>query len=585
MTKTATDLVEVLFREGKVRREQLEEARHLLQSAGTRLEDALVRLGYVSARDIAEGLAELHDVPFLDLTGLTIPPRVLELMPESVARENVVLPLAMSRGALWVVVSDPGDRETLQKLEFILNQDIQVAVAVREQIVEAINRHYGQTETESVDSMLAEFTDTAIGFTDTGGELVLALEQKEDEKPAPRMRAAIPGATDALVRHKGKRPGGSPLVERRATVRYYQRMSPERMFPLLVVLSKKAVQEIVKRGVSQTEGEKFRVALDSVVEVEPVLPGCGCFPPREQVVIREDTITTTFWVVPHVLGRIMHARVLVRQDGRVLAEIPLEMCVAKQSLTLLLGGLSLLLPFLLMLLKHYHLDFESQIDDGFGLYAQAGNWALRSLSPELLTGALLLAAAAAYFWLRPRKRDVFWDVAAVAPEQPADQHGQVSVTRDPEEDSAAPPRLDTAAEHQATLLACAERHFAAGQHAQALPYYESGLALGPARYIVYHHAALAAHKAHHTDRALAILQEAAARLSPNEIGGGLWYNLACFATRLGRLDDAMHYLNQAIDRGCTDPDKFRHDPDLEPLRWRADFKGLMAELRQHRSMR
>src|SRR5207302_1486436 len=31
----------------------------------------------------------------------------------------------------------------------------------------AINRHYGQSETESVDSMLAEFTDTAIDFTET----------------------------------------------------------------------------------------------------------------------------------------------------------------------------------------------------------------------------------------------------------------------------------------------------------------------------------------------------------------------------------------------------------------------------------
>src|SRR5207249_3274277 len=32
-----------------------------------------------------------------------------------------------------------------------------------------INRHYGRTETESVDSMLTEFTDTAIGFTRTDG--------------------------------------------------------------------------------------------------------------------------------------------------------------------------------------------------------------------------------------------------------------------------------------------------------------------------------------------------------------------------------------------------------------------------------
>src|ERR1700730_2500153 len=64
-------------------------------------------------------------------------------------------------------MSDPSDFDTVQKLQFILNKDIHPVLAPREQIVEAINRHYGQTETESVDSMLADFTDTAIDFTET----------------------------------------------------------------------------------------------------------------------------------------------------------------------------------------------------------------------------------------------------------------------------------------------------------------------------------------------------------------------------------------------------------------------------------
>src|SRR5581483_9439078 len=81
-----------------------------------------------------------------------------------------VLPLAQENGALKIIMSDPSDFDTVQKLQFILNKDIQPVLAPREQIVEAINRHYGQSETESVDSMLAEFTDTAIDFTETEGQ-------------------------------------------------------------------------------------------------------------------------------------------------------------------------------------------------------------------------------------------------------------------------------------------------------------------------------------------------------------------------------------------------------------------------------
>src|SRR5262249_36953618 len=52
--------------------------------------------------------------------------------------------------------------------------------AAREQMVEAINRHYGQTETESVDSMLQEFTDTQIDFTETEATANLAAADDSD---------------------------------------------------------------------------------------------------------------------------------------------------------------------------------------------------------------------------------------------------------------------------------------------------------------------------------------------------------------------------------------------------------------------
>ena len=57
--------------------------------------------------------------------------------------------------------------ETIEKLRFILNRRVETALAPRESILEAINRYYGQVEGESADSMLQEFTDTAIDFTET----------------------------------------------------------------------------------------------------------------------------------------------------------------------------------------------------------------------------------------------------------------------------------------------------------------------------------------------------------------------------------------------------------------------------------
>ena len=110
--------------------------------------------------------AEQHGLPFVELREIEIPASVIELVPESLARENIVMPLSQESGSIRVIMHDPLDFETIDKLRFVLNREIEVSLAPKDSIVEAINKYYGSTttETESVDSMLQEFTDTAIDF-------------------------------------------------------------------------------------------------------------------------------------------------------------------------------------------------------------------------------------------------------------------------------------------------------------------------------------------------------------------------------------------------------------------------------------
>ncbi|MFO0930822.1 MAG: ATPase, T2SS/T4P/T4SS family [Gemmataceae bacterium] len=167
MAKARGDFTDVLVRKQILGSDQLDEARGVAQQTGAKLADTLVKLGYANNDQVMAAVAEFNGIQFISLTDVTIPPAVVELVPESVARENVVIPYTQDGPVLKIIMSDPSDLATMQKLEFILNKQITPMLAPKEQIVEAINRHYGQSETESVDSMLAEFTDTAIDFTET----------------------------------------------------------------------------------------------------------------------------------------------------------------------------------------------------------------------------------------------------------------------------------------------------------------------------------------------------------------------------------------------------------------------------------
>ncbi|MBX7073421.1 MAG: GspE/PulE family protein [Pirellulales bacterium] len=186
MATSMTNFTDILIRQKVISADQLAEAEQMARSSRSSVGDALVRLGYATGDEVMRAMARSHGLDFVNLSEVVIPPSVVELVPESIARENAVLPMAEEDGAIKVIVSDPLDYDTQEKLRFILNREVKIALAPRENILEAINRYYGQTDGESADSMLQEFTDTAIDFTET--ETQAAGDDDSDESAAPIVR-------------------------------------------------------------------------------------------------------------------------------------------------------------------------------------------------------------------------------------------------------------------------------------------------------------------------------------------------------------------------------------------------------------
>ena len=167
MASQPSDYVNVLLKRSLVSPDQVTEAEALSNNNNLPLGEALVSLNYVTSEDVCRAMAEHYALDFINLSEIKIPESIVELVPETIARENVTIPLSEEGDALRVILADPMDVETVEKLRFILNRQIQIALAPRSNILEAINRSYGQFDGESADSMLQEFTDTAIDFTET----------------------------------------------------------------------------------------------------------------------------------------------------------------------------------------------------------------------------------------------------------------------------------------------------------------------------------------------------------------------------------------------------------------------------------
>jgi len=187
MSQAMQDFTDLLLKNGTISLDQLSEAEEVAKRTKADVGDVLVQMEYATPEEVAKAMADFHKIPFVDLRQERIPEAVIELVPESVARENTILPYSDDDGALRILIADPFDLETIEKLRFILNRKIETALAPKSAILGAINQYYGQVEGESADSMLQEFTDTAIDFTETSDESD-AMDETVDDSSAPVIR-------------------------------------------------------------------------------------------------------------------------------------------------------------------------------------------------------------------------------------------------------------------------------------------------------------------------------------------------------------------------------------------------------------
>ncbi|QDV67911.1 Type II/IV secretion system protein [Rosistilla carotiformis] len=179
------NFTDLLLQRGIVSIDQLNEALQISRDSGLHISEALDKLGYATPEESTKALADFHKLEYINLSEVRIDETVIELVPESVARENNVLPIGGDENVLKVLISDPFDLETVEKLRFILNRKVETALAPKTSIQEAINRYYGQVEGESADSMLQEFTDTAIDFTETEEDSGGDVDEIFDEASPP----------------------------------------------------------------------------------------------------------------------------------------------------------------------------------------------------------------------------------------------------------------------------------------------------------------------------------------------------------------------------------------------------------------
>ncbi|MDA0283184.1 MAG: ATPase, T2SS/T4P/T4SS family [Planctomycetota bacterium] len=123
------------------------------QSPGEVIGQVAVRMGMVTPAQVTEALAEQWGMPVINLAETNVPSKVLELVPQTMAELYKIMPISLKNDVLTVAMADPQNVGALDDLRNFLGYDVRGAVSSPDEVEQAIERYYADTE-DSIEDVL-----------------------------------------------------------------------------------------------------------------------------------------------------------------------------------------------------------------------------------------------------------------------------------------------------------------------------------------------------------------------------------------------------------------------------------------------
>jgi type IV pilus assembly protein PilB len=167
-------LGDLLCSAGLITEADLQKAIEEQKQTGKRMGVTLIELNLVTEFDIANTLASQLGIQYISLESTPIEPEAVEIVPESLARKYLCVPIRVDKRHLSVAMVDPLDYECIKDIRFNTSLEVKPLISTRKEILKAIEQHYHLEE--SVENIVEETADV---FKDSSLEIVPVISQAE----------------------------------------------------------------------------------------------------------------------------------------------------------------------------------------------------------------------------------------------------------------------------------------------------------------------------------------------------------------------------------------------------------------------
>ena len=184
----AIRLGDLLVNKGLITAKQLDDALQEQKLSGNKLGTSLVKLGFMTEKQLVSFLSKHYGVPAIDLSEVEVDPEAIKMIPSDVVYKYQVLPLKRVGSTLRVAMSDPSNILAIDDIKFLTGCHVEVFVSTESAIKIAIDRHYDPSSGLSELMMDSISEELKMELLEDSEEVdINELQQASEDAPVVRL--------------------------------------------------------------------------------------------------------------------------------------------------------------------------------------------------------------------------------------------------------------------------------------------------------------------------------------------------------------------------------------------------------------
>ncbi len=172
-------IADVLVEDGLLTPKQVEELLDQQKKGGTRLLKLILEKAYVSEQDMAVSMGRVLNTPPINLSRITIPADIAELLPTELARNHKIVPVSRLENKLFVAMADPLNVLAIDDVRRVTRLEVAPLIASEKSIVDKLNQ-LDATKSGSMEDIIEDAKKKADSEAADDDNIEIARESVED---------------------------------------------------------------------------------------------------------------------------------------------------------------------------------------------------------------------------------------------------------------------------------------------------------------------------------------------------------------------------------------------------------------------